>query len=61
MSDIDIIRRRDWAYVYGRTIVGGTWLLENVIKDSGPITISLDTVEDFAIEVKKAGLSVEVK
>lgn len=60
--DIELRRRRERYEVHAWTDAGLLWMNDNVeCHVPGLAFINHDSAEDFAVEVKKAGLIVEIK
>lgn len=65
MSDIEIVKGRNRATVFSKTDAGNGWMLANTqdsvtMQQGYAVVINVEHAEDFALEVKKAGLTVEI-
>lgn len=64
MVDVIILRRKNFAIVIPETEKGRVWLSDNltgVHSATTAITIQNDLASDFELDLKAAGLDVEIK
>jgi hypothetical protein len=62
MADLEIVKRRDKAYVFPKTEKGAKWLHKSVLPSDGEVgfTLGSEYVEDFIVSANNDEIEVDV-